>query len=71
MSSNSTTLDFTTPHAGAVRPRGLLATIAAFWDSARIGLAASHQYDDLTARGMSPQKAVDVVYRTHFAKVGK
>ncbi len=71
MSSNSTTLDFSPAHAGAERPRGLLSTIAAVWDSFRIGLAASHQYGDLTARGMAPQAAVDVVYRTHFSKVGK
>ncbi|MGE8942051.1 hypothetical protein ACO2I3_09090 [Leptospira interrogans] len=69
MSSNSTTLDFTTAHTE--RPHGLLSTIAAFWDSVRIGLAASHQYDDLTARGKSPQAAVDIVYRTHFSKIGK
>jgi hypothetical protein len=69
MSSNSTTLDFTS--ARTERPHGLFSLIAAFWNSVRIGLAASHQYNDLTARGRSPQAAVDIVYRTHISKIGK
>ncbi len=71
MSSNTTTLDFAPEHVSGGRPKGFLATVSAFWDSVRIGLAASHQYGDLTARGTLPQDAVDIVYRTHFAKIGR
>jgi len=71
MSSNTTTLDFASARVSGRRPKGFLSLVNAFWESVRLGLAASHHYSDLTARGTPPQQAVDIVYRTHFAKLGQ
>ena len=65
MSTN--TLSFTAPRAP-----GYMATFAeslrAFCESVAAGLAAAHQYQALTARGVPPGKAAQAVFREHFAK---
>jgi hypothetical protein len=70
MSNTTSTLDFMPTSARSGRPQGVFSVLSAFWESVRVGLAASSLYESLTARGTPPQKAVDIVYRTHFAKIG-
>ena len=49
------------------QPRSLLATMNTFWHAVMTGVAASHSYDTLRARGVPADKAVTEVFKKHFA----
>lgn len=51
------------------RPHGVVSMIREFFASVREGLAAAQRYERLTAQGTPPQKAVEIVYREHFAEI--
>ncbi len=61
------TLDFLPARENTRRPRGIFHALRTFFASVREGIDAAHKYERLTARGMPPQKAVDIVFRDHFA----
>lgn len=69
MSTNTIepTLDFFPAPKSSHRPHGVLSAIRAFFESVREGLAAAHKYERLTSQGTPPQKAVEIVFREHFA----
>ncbi|MGB3718477.1 MAG: hypothetical protein WBB38_02735 [Hyphomicrobiaceae bacterium] len=49
------------------RPRGVMDSVKSFFAAVRQGLDAAHEYNRLTARGVAPQKAVQIVFDSHFA----
>lgn len=49
------------------RPRGMMKSVGTFFAAVRQGLDAAHDYQRLTAKGVAPQKAVQIVFDNHFA----
>lgn len=60
-------LDFLPVETGGKRPEGIFKSIAAFFAAVGDGLSAAHEYERLTAQGTPPQKAVEIVFKGHFA----
>lgn len=48
-------------------PHGILNSIRAFFTAIGEGIEAAHRYERLTHQGTPPQKAVEIVFRDHFA----
>lgn len=69
MSTNTIepTLDFIPTRKSTRRPQNVMSSIRTFFASIRDGLEAAQKYERLTARGTPPQKAVEIVFRDHFA----
>ncbi len=69
MSTNTidTALDFMPAERKARGPHGVFNSIRAFFAAIGQGIDAAHRYERLTTRGTPPQKAVEIVFRDHFA----
>lgn len=54
-----------------MEPRGLpvrrlLTALGTYWNAARDGIAAAHDYETLTRRGVAHEEAVKRVFAEHF-----
>lgn len=69
MSTNTinAALDYMPAEKGTRRPRGGMNAVRTFFAALRDGIAAAHRYEELTARGLAPQKALKIVFRDHYA----
>lgn len=69
MSTNTidAALDFMPVEKDSHRPRSKTSALRTFLASLRTGFTAAHEYERLTLQGMAPQKAIDKVFRDHFA----